>query len=195
MGIRIIPAVIGGSITIAVVRVMTTLNIERAAEAIGNDVLLLNVWTSTSRFLDYIFDPAGAWTIWLLLGIAIGGALFSYGRNFKDGLRGQRGGPPFWYLGLQARGVRFAIRHRWARVLIGDFEAAFENLGCTLTDIHGFPPLPAQSFRAPEDDLKLTREYLRLIIPKLSSAHIGEARVTANRFKRRSRSEILARLP
>ena len=37
-----------------------------------------------------IFDPAGAWTIWLLLGIAIGGALFSYGRNFEDGLRGQR---------------------------------------------------------------------------------------------------------
>lgn len=194
MGIRIIPTVIGGGITLAVVRVMTTLNIERATEASGNDTILLNIWEKTGHFLDYIFDPAGAWMIWFFLGLAAGSVLYNYGRSFEDRIRGQQGGPPFWYLRIQAHLVRFGIRFRWFQRLNRDLDTSLENLSRILTELHGFPKMPASHFGENEDDLRLTSEYLRLITPNLSAIHIDEARAAANRFKRQPKNKQLERL-
>lgn len=194
MGIRIIPTVVGGSIALAVVRVMTTLNIERATEAGGNDTILLNLWEKTSQFLDYIFDPLGAWIIWLGLGIAVGGALFSYSQGVEDQMRGRQGGPPFWYLRAQAHLVRLGIRFRWFQRLNRDLDANLANLSWILTELHGFPKLPASHFGEDEDQLRLTGEYLRLITPNLSAIHLDDAKAAANRFKRQPKEKRLERL-
>lgn len=194
MGIRIIPTVIGSSITLAVVRVMTTLNIERAAETSGNDTILLNIWEKTTQFLDYIFDPAGAWMIWFFLGLTAGNVLYNYGRNFEDKMRGQQGGPPFWYLRTQAHLVRFGIRFRWFQRLNRDLDTNLENLSRILTELHGFPKLPASHFGENEDQLRLTSEYLRLITPNLSARFIDEAKAAANRFDKQPKEKRLERL-
>lgn len=194
MGIRIIPTVLGGSLALGIGRVMLTLNVERATEASGNDTILVHAWETTSRFFGYIFDPAGAWMIWLCLGAILGGHLYSYGRGFEDRIRSRQGGPPFWYLRLQARSVRFGIKHRWYQRLNRDLDANLENLSSILTNVHKFPKMPATHFGASDDELILTAEYLRLVIPNLSAGHIDEARATAKRFKKRSKQNILADL-
>lgn len=194
MRIRTLPAVLGAGLVYGIGRVIVTLNVERAVESTEHDTVLVQALEATSRFFDYIFDPAGAWIIWLVLGTMLGGHLYSSARGFEDRMRGGLGGPPFWYLRLQARLVRVGINHRWWQRLNRDLDANLENLSSVLTQVHGLPMLPATHFQAPEDDLVLTGEYLRLVIPNLSAAHINEARATAGRFVRRSKKKRLASL-
>ncbi len=145
-------------------------------------------------FLDYIFDPAGAWMVWFFLGLAAGSFLYNYGRSFEDRMRGRLGGPPFWYLRIQAHLVRFGIRFRWFQRLNRDLDANLENLSRILTELHGLPKLPATHFGEGEDQLRLTGEYLRLITPNLTAIHIDEAKAAANRFTREPKEQRLKKL-
>lgn len=165
--------------------------VQQVAKETGSDAILFRLIQFIGRVIDLTFDPAGAWIFWLSVGGILGGIFYGYGRNLEDKVRGRHGGPPFWYLRMQAKLVRFGIKHRWFERIFKDVDASLESLAQTLPGAHGLPKLPADNFQHTEDELLLTREYLRCIIPHLSTRHIDQARLSARSFSRQSKQIIL----
>ncbi len=194
MQLRIIPTIFGTSIVSGLVGMLIAANVQQTAKERGADGILSNALAYFNGVLDLVFDPAGAWIFWLGIGGILGGILYGYGRNLEDRTRGRHGGPPFWYLRMQAKLVRFGIRHRWFERCIRDVDASLESLALVLPDVHGMPKLPADTFHDDQDKLLLTREYLRRILPHLSARHIDEGRLSARSFSQQSKRMILERL-
>ncbi|NCP23898.1 MAG: hypothetical protein GW854_07100 [Erythrobacter sp.] len=169
-------------------------NVSQTAKETGLYGILSSILAFLGRLANVAFDPAGAWLFWFSLGGIVGGILYGYGRKLEDRARGKVGGPPFWYLRMQARIVRFGIKYPRFERLFADISASLESLGQTLPEVHGFPRLPAENFNRGSEELLQTREYLRRILPHLSAKHIVEAKLTANRFSRQSKKSILKTL-